>query len=170
MEQRDQTSVAVTKPIVLFQPSTDKVRIAGQKLCDPSLQRRLLLLAQPARAAFMAKIAQPLHALLFIGSKPAPNRIIVKQQRSCHLGAAPALIQQNDRIGPSRQTVLRKPIPRQLDQRSTLVCRKKAATNHVAKPNRSGYVRQADFGFSMSRSIPGSNIGAPTKPPSLSYL
>src|SRR3974390_1400619 len=72
MEQRDQTGVAIAKAIVLLQPSTDKVRAARQTLCDPSLQSGLLLLAQSAGTAFMAKIAQPLHTLLLICAKQAP--------------------------------------------------------------------------------------------------
>src|SRR6516225_9814705 len=145
MEQRDQTGVAIAKAIVLLQPSTDKVRAARQTLCDPSLQSGLLLFAQSARAAFMAKIAQPLHTLLLICAKPAAHRIIVKQQRSGHLGATPALVEQNNRIGSPRQPMLRKPVPRHVDKRSTLICRKKAAANHVANSNRSGYARQAGF-------------------------
>src|SRR6516164_6319237 len=100
MQQGDQSGVAVTKPIDLLQPSANQVRAARQTLADPSLQSRLLLFVHAARAAFMAKIAQPLHAILLIGAKPTAHRIIVKQQRFCDLCATPPLVQKNYRIGP----------------------------------------------------------------------
>jgi hypothetical protein len=138
MQQRNQAGVAVVETVGLLQPSANHVGAARQVRGNPSLQRRLLLVRQAARTAFMAKFAQSRQAIPLIGVKPAANGVVVQQKRSGHLGATPTLVEQNNRIGPPRQPVLRKPVPRQRHQRLTLICRKKAAANHLAHPNPSG--------------------------------
>ncbi len=71
---------------------------------------------QPAGAALMAEVCQTFDAVFLIVQVPRPDRVIVDEQ---HLGgrlAGHAVIQEQDRVGPTCETVRRRPISGQFDQ------------------------------------------------------
>src|SRR5208283_2925404 len=66
---------------------------------------------------------------------PFADGVIVEQKGLGDLLATPALVQQQDRIGPTRDPMLRQTIPRQRSQVRPFFRRQKAAPNHPLKTN-----------------------------------
>ena len=119
---------------------SDQVRRARQSLGDPGLQLRFLLRRQVARAAAAFEAPQTLHAVRLIGLAPASDRVVVEIQRLGDLLAAPAVVEQQQGVGPSRQALLAMPVAQQRQQFGALAWRKKTAANYppsrIRKPSR----------------------------------
>src|SRR5208282_6840149 len=107
----------------------DRLRRARQSLADPGLQPRFLLRRQIARAAAAFEAPQALQSVRDISFAPASDRVVVEIQRLGNLLAAPALVEQQQGVGPSRQTLLGMAVAQQRHQFSALARRKKPAPN-----------------------------------------
>jgi hypothetical protein len=78
----------------------------------------------------MAEVRQTFDAVFLIVLVPRPDRVVVDEQHpGCRL-AAHAVIQKQHRVGPTPQTVRRRPVSSQLDQVFTRCRIKKAAADH----------------------------------------
>jgi hypothetical protein len=131
MQQRDQS-----RPSLVFDaaftrdPSAHFAGGAGQGRSNPDLQFVLLFGCQPAGAALMAEVCQTFDAVFLILPVPRPDRVVVDEQHfGCRL-AGHAVIQKQNRVGPTSQTVRRRPISSQVDQILTRFRVEEASTDH----------------------------------------
>jgi hypothetical protein len=100
---------------------------------DPFAQRAFLLAAEAAAAAFVAEALQSRDAASLLGPIPVANRVVVQQESRCDTLAAPALVEEDDRVRPAGHPMLRKSIPSKPGQGSPVVSREKSAANHIRR-------------------------------------
>ena len=136
MQQRDQSRAAfVDDAEFLLDPGADLARRARQGRRDPGFQLFLLLVAHLAGAAARLETRQPFEAIREEQAVPPADRVVVQQQGPGDLLATPASVEQHQRIGPPRQTMRRRSVPRQGDQVGAVLRRQKAGANHAPKTN-----------------------------------
>ena len=135
VQQRDQAGMAVLDAIHAGDPCPDRPRAARQVRAHPLEQGGFLFATQPAMAATDVEDHQPGQAMLFIELVPGANRVVVNQQRFGDFLAAPALVQQNNRIGAPRHARFTPPVPGKSPKLPPFGIAQKATANHVSDMN-----------------------------------
>ena len=153
MQQDNQPGAAVALPKRPRQPRPDQPRAAGQFGADPIAEGGFLLAAQAAAGAFVAEPPQPLDPASLISATPVANCVVVQQQSRPDPLATPRLIEKDHRVGSAGDAVLRKPVPRNADQGSPILTRKKSAANHLASRIPLNRPVKPFLGFSRSQGI-----------------
>ena len=122
VQKRDQPRTAfINNAKLRLNPGPDLTGRARQTAGNPGFKCCLLAGAELAGAdlagaAAAAKTGQPVKAVLAEQLMSLPDRVVIDKQGLGHPFTAPARIQKHQRIGPPRQTMRRRPVPRQCDQ------------------------------------------------------
>ena len=96
---------------------------AWQRLLHPCGQTRLLRIVEQAGAAPGVKADDAFQALRRKQPVPLPDGVVVDMEHFGDVLAARPVVQQNQRIGPSRQPMRRRPVASQRDQVPAVGCR-----------------------------------------------
>src|ERR1017187_2845229 len=124
-----------------------------QRLGDPGYQFVLLLVAQTAGAALVAKARQTIDPVLFIQPIPGPDRIAVEQQSFGDCLPTHPGDQQNKRVRTPAQTMSGRPVAGQLDQALASFTVQEAPSDHRGSRIPSEPLGKGSFGFPESRGI-----------------
>ena len=84
----------------------------------------------------MAEGRQTFDAVFLIVLVPRPNRVVVDEQHPGYRLACHAVIEKQDRVGPTPQTVRRRPVASQVDHVFARFRVKEAAADHEKDQNR----------------------------------
>ena len=108
MQQRDQSRPGLIFDVAFTRdPGADFTGGARQGRSDPGFQLVLLFDAQPAGTPFVAEVRQTFDAVFLIVLVPRPDRVVVDEQHPGCCLTAHAVVQKQDRVGPTPQTVRR---------------------------------------------------------------
>jgi hypothetical protein len=132
MQKRDQSrATAVFHAQFRRDPSADLTRRARRDRSDPRRQLLLLRFTQRTGAASGFKPHQRLSTSFGERAMPTTDRVIVQQQHPGDLLATQTIVEQNKRVGATRQSMRHRTIPRQSHQGGTFLSRQKAGANHA---------------------------------------
>ena len=131
MQQRDQSRPGLVFDVVFTRdPSTHFAGGAGQGRSDPDLQFVPLFGRQSAGTTLMAEVGQTFDAVFHIILVLCPDRVVVNEQHpGCRL-TGHAIIQKQDSVGPTPQTVRCRSVSSQIDQVLTRFRVEEAGTDH----------------------------------------
>jgi hypothetical protein len=145
MQQRKQPSVAVRDPIGLGDPRPDHSGVTRQRRAHPLEKRRLLGAGQVAFAAFVIENDDSGQAMLGIQRMPRADGVVIDKKGRGDLLAAPAVVQQDESIGPANNPPLAPAVTGQGAELIAFSGAEKSGTNHVRYPNPLSAIRKASF-------------------------
>src|SRR5665648_705792 len=132
MQKRDQSRAAfINEPEFLLDPGADLTGRTRQCSGYPRLQIVLLLYTQIACAPAHIEAGDAFDPALLEELAPAPDRVVIKQQRIGDLLTAPPLVQKHQGIRTPRNPARRRPVARQRRKRLAIFFAEEARLNHA---------------------------------------
>src|ERR1035437_5306119 len=121
MQERDQSRAAfINEPEFLLDPGADLTCRTRQRSAYPRLQIVLLFYTQIGCAPANVEAGDAFDPALLEELAPAPDRVVIKQQRIGDLLTAPPFVQKHQGIRTPRNPARRRPVARQRRKRLTI--------------------------------------------------
>src|ERR1035437_1994620 len=131
MQERDQSRAAfINEPEFLLDPGADLTGRTRQCSGYPRLQIALLLYTQIACAPAHIEAGDAFDPALLEELAPAPDRVVIKEQRIGDLLTAPPFVQKHQGIRTPRYPARRRPVARQRRKRLAIFIAEEARLNH----------------------------------------
>src|SRR5665811_2044893 len=141
MQQCDQSRTAfINEPEFLLDPGADLTRRTRQRRAYPRLQIVLLLHTQIACAPAHIEAGDAFDPALLEELTPAPDRVVIKEQRIGDLLTAPPFVQKHQGISTPRYPARRRPVARQRRKRLAIFFAEEARLNRTK-----GFTRELEW-------------------------
>src|SRR5450830_1650787 len=132
MQERDQSRAAfINEPEFLLDPGADLTGRTRQCSGYPRLQIVLLLYTQIACAPAHIEAGDAFDPALLEELAPAPDRVVIKEQRIGDLLTAPPFVQKHQGISTPRYPARRRPVARQRRKRLAIFFAEEPRLNHA---------------------------------------
>src|ERR1019366_5212324 len=132
MQERNQSRAAfINEPEFLLDPGADLTGRTRQCSGYPRLQIVLLLYTQIACAPAHIEAGDAFDPALLEELAPAPDRVVIKEQRIGDLLTAPPFVQKHQGIRTPRNPARRRPVARQRRKRLAIFFAEESRLNHA---------------------------------------